>query len=1030
MKTIYKKLLFLFLLLPFGALAQSTLSGTVVDSKSNQPLPGVNIIVQGAQTSTTTDFDGKFQLGGLKSGDRVVFSFIGYDSPTVNFTGQSSVNISLNESANQLQEVVVQVGYGTVRKKDATGSVSVVTSKDFNKGAIVSADQLLTGKVAGVRITSNGGQPDATPNIRIRGGASLSASNNPLIVIDGIPIDSNSPAGVSNPLNLVNPNDIESFTVLKDASATAIYGSRASNGVIIITTKKGSGSGTQFNYSATFTGGSVGKKLEVMDGETFVKFIQEYHPTYTNLLGIDDPNNTLTDDLATPQIEGRIVSNTDWQDQILRNSFSTDHNFSARTNIFGTVPFRASLGYNNTQGLVKTSDYRRVTISLKTTPTFWDGHLKLDFNAKGISTNKNAIDETGALSNAVYMDPTKPVYDNSPTNRFGGYYQNTRLDGTLADGRYLLDGSWNPLAVLEQRDRPERVYRFLGNTEFDYKFHFLPDLHFVNNFGLDASRAVIKEQYSDNSIATYRFNQDPDPNSNYVFNPGLNYYEAQRITNTTWDSYLLYTKNLNGFVNKFDIQAGYSYQNFKNDGHKRTFNYDIDTGLRTEVLNNASNRYFNVLNLQSFFGRTNIDLAKKYLITLSLRSDSSSLFQKDKRTGYFPAAALAWKLKEESFLKNVSAVNDAKIRIGYGKTGQQSITDAVGFYPSTPLFQIGSTTSQYLPGVNLYSALPYDPNLTWEKTTTYNLGVDLDLFKNSFLSGSFDIYQRKTTDLLARVATPPGQSLSDSFVQNVGSTEGKGFELNLNIKPWQTDDASFEINTNLAYNYTEVTDLKGVSQITAYESGIGTQTGVYLARHAVGFQPYSAWVFQQLYDVSGSVIPGAFVDRNDDGVITNDDRYFKALRPNWTFGFGFTFNYKNWDLSSSFRGQFGGQVYNQRKMSMGWVDSALPVNTNSLTNVLDFYAGEADPSIENIQGNIPFSDYYLEDATFLRCENIVLGYKFKKFIKSSSLRVYGALNNPFIVTKYKGQDPENFNSIDYNLYPRPKQYTFGLSLDF
>jgi len=1028
MKTIYKKLLFLFLVLPFSVLAQSTISGVVVDKKSNQPLPGVNVTVQGAKQSTSTDFDGKFQLASLKSGDKIVFTFVGYETATVTYSGQKTVTVSLDESANQLQEVVVQVGYGTVKKKDATGSVTTVTAKDFNKGAIVSADQLLAGKVAGVRITTNGGQPDSAPNIRIRGGASLSASNNPLIVIDGIPIDSNSPAGVSNPLTLINPNDIDSFTVLKDASATAIYGSRASNGVIIITTKKGTSGDIKFNYTANFTGGKIGKKIKVMDGPTFVKFIQEYHPTYTNLLGVDDPNSSLTDDLATPQIEGRILSNTDWQDQILRNSFSTDHAFSARANLFGNIPFRASLGYNKTEGLVKTNDYQRVTMSVKLTPTYWNDHLKLDINAKGISTRKNSIDEGGALGGSVYMDPTKPVYDSSPDNRFGGYYQNTRLNG----GRDILDGSWNPLAVLEQRSRPERVYRFLGNAEIDYKVHFLPELRFVNNFGLDASRAVIEESYSDNSIATYRFNQGTDHLTNYVFNPGVNYFEAQRITNTTWDSYLMYAKNLNGTIKKFDIQGGYSYQNFKNDGHKDLYQYNNDTGIRELVINvnNPTNRYYNVLNLQSFFGRTNIDIASKYLLTISFRADGSSLFRKDKRWGYFPAAALAWKLKDESFLKNVSLVNDAKIRIGYGKTGQQNITDAVGFYPSTPLFAVGSNSSQYLNGTNLYSAIAFNPDLTWEKTSTYNLGIDFDLFKDSFLSGSFDIYKRKTTDLLAKVALPPGQGLSDSFIKNVGSTEGKGFELNLNIRPIKTDDVSLEFNTNLAYNYTKVTDLKDVTSISASESGIGVQTGVFLARHAVGFQPYSAWVFQQLYNADGSPIVGAYVDRNDDGVINNDDRYYKALRPNWTFGFGLTFNYKNWDFSSSFRGQFGGQVYNQRKLALGWVDSSIPVNNNSLSNVLDFYGGEADPSFQNIQGNIPFSDYFLEDATFIRCENIVLGYKFNKFIKSSSLRLYGAVNNPFIITKYKGQDPENFNAIDNNFYPRPRTYTVGLSLDF
>lgn len=1028
MKTIYKKLLFLFLLLPLSVFAQSKLSGVVLDGSSNQPMPGVNVIVRGASNSTTTDFDGKFQLNGLKKGDVIEVSFIGYKTETVSFSGQSSVTVTLSEEANQLQEVVVQVGYGTVKKKDATGSVSTVTAKDFNKGAIVSADQLLTGKVAGVRITNSGGQPDATPNIRIRGGASISASNNPLIVIDGVPVDSNNPAGVSNPFNLINPNDIESFTVLKDASATAIYGSRASNGVIIITTKKGTSGEIQFNYSANVTAGKVGKLVNVMSASKFVSFIEEFHPTYTNLLGIDDPNSLATDDLATPGvIEGRILSNTDWQKEIYRTSISTDHNFSARANIFNGVPFRASIGYNNTQGLVKTNDYNRLTASVRLTPTYFDKHLKVDFNAKGIHSKKNAVDEGGAIGGAVNMDPTKPVYDASSGNRFGGYYQNLTLNGN----RYLLDGQWNPLALLEQRTRPERVYRLLGNVELDYKFHFLPDLRFVNNFGLDASRAVISENYSDNSIATYRFdNSNNDPNTNYVFNPGRNYYEAQRITNTTWETYLMYSKTLDGFLNKFDLQGGYSYQNFKNDGHRDNYQYNTETGIRELVVNeqNPNNRYYNVLNLQSFFGRTNIDLAKKYLFTFSLRADASSLFREDRRWGYFPAAALAWKLKDESFLKNVSVVNDVKIRLGWGKTGQQNITDQVGFYPSTPLFAVGSNSSQYLSGSNLYSALAFNPDLTWEKTTTYNAGIDFDFFKNSFFSGSFDIYKRETTDLLARVPLPPGQGLTDSFIKNVGSTETKGFEFVMNLKPYKTDKVSLDINANLAYNYSEVTDLKDVTSITA-GGRLPIQTGVEIARHAVGFQPYSAWVFQQVYDVDGSPIVGAYVDRNGDNVITNDDRYYKALRPNWTFGFGFTFNYGNWDLSSSFRGQLGGQVYNTRKLTLGWIDKSIPNNNNSLSNVL-VGTGEDNFDFQNIQGNIPFSDYYLEDATFVRCENIVLGYKFPKFIKSSSLRVYGALNNPFIITKYKGQDPENFDSIDNNFYPRPRMYTFGLSLDF
>ena len=1026
MKTLQKKLLLLLLMLPFGLLAQNTLKGVVLDGTNNQPLPGVNVLVTGTTNGTTTDFDGNFTLTNIKKGEKISFSYIGFTDETLIYENQKTITITLKEDQKELKDVVV-IGYGTTTKKDATGSLQSITTKDFNKGSIVSADQLLTGKAPGVRITNNGGQPDSAPNIRIRGGASLNANSSPLIVIDGIPVDNTTPAGVSNPLSLINPNDIESFTILKDASAAAIYGSRASNGVIIITTKKGSSGAPEFNYSSNVTIGKVGKKIDMMNGKQFTNFIQTYHPSLTNSLGIDDPSTAVIDDLSTPEVEGRILSNTDWQDAIYRTSISTDHNFSAKANLYGKIPFRASVGYTRNEGLVKTNDYERLSYSLKMTPKVFSDHLKIDANAKGIFTNKNAIDEGGALGGAINMDPTKPIRDNSSTNRFGGYYQDFVLDGS-GNPTNTISGQYNPVALLMQRTRPERAVRFLGNIEFDYKMHFLPELRAVVNLGLDASEAQIKERFSNNAMATYRvINSGAD----YVFNPGKNYEENQTMTNTTLDSYLVYTKSLNGFLTKFDIQGGYSYQNFKNDGNKEIYRYNETTGVR-EVLpndNNPNNRYYNVLNLQSFFGRANFDLTNKYLLTLSLRADGSSLFREDKRWGYFPAAALAWKLKEEEFIKNINFINDVKVRLGVGKTGQQDITGNVGFYPSTPLFTIGSNNSQYLDNSNLYSALVFNEDLTWEKTTTYNLGIDFDLFKNNFLSGSFDIYRRETTDLLARVPLPPGQGLSDTFIKNVGSTESKGFELSLNFKPVKTDNFNLEIATNVAYSYVEITDLKDATTLSAGGS-LPTGTNVNIAQNAVGFQPYSFWVFQQLYDGNGAAIPGAFVDRNADGVITNDDRYYKAVTPNWTFGFGINFNYKQWDFSSSFRGQLGGQVYNARKLTSGWVDRSIPTNSNSLSNVLDFYNGAADIQFQNYNGNATFSDYFLEDATFLRCENIVLGYRFNKFYKNSSMRVYGAINNPFILTKYTGQDPENFGAIDNNFYPRPTSFTFGLNFDF
>ncbi|HBI01105.1 MAG TPA: SusC/RagA family TonB-linked outer membrane protein, partial [Flavobacterium sp.] len=905
--------------MPLSVLAQSTVSGVVTDKSSGQPLPGVNVIIKGTTKGTTTDFDGKYMLSNVNSGEVIEFTFIGYKTIDVPYSIQKTIDVSLEEEVDNLEEVVL-IGYGSVKKKDATGSVTQVTSKEFNKGAIVSADQLLTGKAAGVRITSNGGQPDAAPNIRIRGGSSISANNNPLIVIDGIPVDNVNPAGVGNPLSLINPNDVESFTVLKDASATAIYGSRASNGVIIITTKKGSKGAPTFNYSSNFSFGQVGKKINVMNSGEFVRFIQEYHPSFTNLLGVADPDAPLgtTDDLATPQIEGRIIYDTDWQDAIFRNSFSTDHNFSANANLGGKVPFRGSFGYTKNEGLVKTNDYERFTYSLKFTPTLLKDHLKIDFNLKGIHSLKNNIDEGGALGGSINMDPTKPIYDNSPSNIFGGYYQDLLLNGN----RNILNGQANPLALLEQQSNPQKNQRLLTNVEFDYKMHFLPELRAIVNLGLDASQSLIRQNFGNNSIATYRFNQGTDPNTNYVFNPGLNYFEKQRITNTTMDAYLAYGKRMeNSIITNIDVQGGYSYQNFKNDGFSDRFRYNIDSGIREPEINeqNPTNRYYNVLNLQSYFGRMNLDLVNKYLFTFSLRADGSSLFREENRWGYFPAAAVAWKVKEETFLRDSKAVNDLKIRLGWGKTGQQDITGIVGYYPSIPLFGLGSNASQYLPGSNLYSAIPFNEDLTWEKTTSYNVGIDFDLFKNSFLTGSLDFYSRETSDLLARVDLPPGQGLTNAFVKNVGNTDSKGFELNLGLKLLKTESASLEFNSNMAYNFSEVTNLEDVQSIQAGESRLPVQTGLFLANHAVGQQPYSAWVFRQLYDGSGNPVVGAYVDRNGDGQITNEDRYYKALRPNWTFGFGFNFNYKNWDLSSSFRGQIGGQVYNSRKLTSGWV---------------------------------------------------------------------------------------------------------------
>ena len=1027
MKTKINSFLFL-LLIPILCFGQSSVKGTVSEEDSGLPLPGVNVLVKGTSTGTITDFDGNYQIS-ANIGDVLVFSYVGFSTQEISFNGESALNVQLAEDASALDEVVL-IGYGSVKKEDLTGAVGVVSSKEFNKGAIVSTDQLLQGKAAGVRITDSGGTPDSAPNIRIRGGSSLNADSSPLIVIDGVPIGSQNPAGVSNPLSLVNPNDVESFTILKDASATAIYGSRASNGVIIITTKKGTSGGTQYNFSTNTTFSKAGSGLNMMGSDDYVRFIEQYHPDLVGSLGVDVGSVSTSEAAQVIQTSAgpREIYNTDWRDEILRTSVTTNAVFSVRTNINDKTPFRASLGVNKAEGIVETDDYERITASFKVSPSFFEDNLKLDTNAKFTLVDKNSTDSGGALRGALVFDPTKPVYNDNTS--FGGYYTNTNGN--------LLDGQYNPLALLSQRSRPEDTFRFLGNIELEYTIPSLPELQAVVNVGIDASKSDIKEILGEGALVGYRLDAD----GNGVFNPGLNYVEDQSITNSTFDFYLKYGKSYDDKkIKSFDVQLGYSYQNFKTDGNKEIYAYasTIEEGVigeRYQVINenNPNNRYFNSQNLQSAFGRSNINVLDKYLITLSLRADASSLFVtndvwENGVWGIFPAAAFAWKIKEESFLRDVEFIDDLKLRLGWGRTGQQNISGVVGFYPTSPLFIVGDQNSQYLPGVNLYSAAPFQTGLTWEKTSTFNAGLDFAFSQKRILTGFFDVFKRETTDLLTRVNLPPGQALTDNFIANRGTTESEGFELGLNLNPINSDKFSLSLNGNLSYAKTEVTNLGGINTLPIGGGLLGT--GSNLLFNKLGEEPYQAGVFKQVYDTQGNPIPNAFVDLNGDNQITEDDKYYTSLRPNWNFGFGINMTYENFDFSASFRGQLDGKVYDLNALSLGHTESAAPNNNTSISNVLNFYEDAANPVFQDAIGNIQFSDYFLKDASFMRCENIVLGYNFSEnFIPNTSMRIYDAVNNPFIITDYDGQDPENFGGIDSNFYPRPTAYTLGLNIDF
>lgn len=1003
MKTIYKQLLLLLLLLPFSLLAQGTLNGTVKEQSSGLPLPGVNILFQGTNKGISTGMDGEFTLPSLKKGDVLIFSYIGFKDYVFTYNDQATIVVALEEDSALLDEIVV-IGYGTVKKKDATGSVELITAKDLNKGAIVSADQMLNGKSSGVRIVSGGGAPDSKVDIRIRGGASLSASNSPLIVIDGIPISNSSPAGQANPLALVNPNDIESFSILKDASATAIYGSRASNGVIIITTKKGNNGATKFNFSSNTQIGKMTKKLDVLSSSEFVNFINTRYPDQKQYLGVNG-----------------VIYDTDWQDEIYRTSISSDNNFSALTSLFGNTPLRASIGHSNIEGILRGSQLKKYTASVNVNPKFFDDHLKVNINAKGVMTRKDQPDE-GAIGSALSLNPTLPVYDPSGNNRFGGYYQ--ALDPKA--NFIKTAGATNAVAQLKQRERNENVDRFLGNIEFDYKLHFLPELRAILNLGLDYSKSKINESLASNAIAAYN-----NFESNPLFNSGKTLGENQTKKDKTLDAYFAYTKSFDGIIQKLDAQGGYSYQNFNNQGFKYPTQIN-DQGVRVP---SKAFQYYNDLNLQSFFGRINLDITDKYLLTVSYRADASSLFAPGKnRWGHFPSAAAAWKMTEESWLKDSKVITSLKLRVGAGITGQQDITGSAGYYPYQALYLGGDPTVQYQFGDEYYityRADAYNPKLTWEKTVTYNAGFDFDLW-NGILDGTLDYYHRDTKDLLAIVPQSEG-SLSNRFVDNVGKTKSDGVELGLNFTPVKTDNLTISFSGNISFNETYVTDLNNVSQVAAPDTGIGRGTGINIGYFAVGERSRNFWLFDQLYDTNGNPIQGAFVDKNGDGIINDKDRIYVPYDPKWNYGFGTTINYKNFDFTANFRGQLGGKIYDVNKLNKGYSDSAIPTQGGGfLNNVLDLYNGDTYTGFTtNPNDYQSLSNYYVSDATFLRLDNITLGYKFNTFFTDSmSLRVYGSVNNVFVITNYKGLDPENFTGIEQSPYARPRVYTFGINLDF
>ena len=991
------------LFLSIGAFAQQIAVKGHVKDTTGEPVIGANVLVKGTTNGTITDFDGNFMLNVPKDAILSV-SFVGYKSAEVK--AASTVMVTLEDDSQVLDAVVV-IGYGSVKKNDMTGSVTAIKPDKLNKGLITNAQDMMTGKIAGVSVISKGGAPGEGATIRIRGGSSLTAENDPLIVIDGLAMDNKGVKGLANPLSMVNPNDIESFTVLKDASATAIYGSRASNGVIIITTKKGqAGARPTISYDGNVSVSTVKSTVDVMDGDQFRSFIKD-------IWGEDSE--------AYSKLGN---ANTDWQKEIFRPAVSTDHNLTISGGL-KNMPYRVSFGYTNQNGIVKTSKFERYTASVSLAPSFFEDHLKVNANLKGMIA-KNRYADGSAVGSAVSFDPTQSVRSDDPYHQyyFDGYFQwNT-------DASSLNDDTWkrtfnsnapgNPVALLEEKDDRAISKSLIGNLELDYKFHFLPDLHAHVNGGMDLSTG---KQYTD--VSPY------SSTNNYYGSYG---WEQKDKYNLSLNAYLQYSKDFTD-KHRFDVMAGYEWQHFHDTSDQEYWGL---YPLSNNVVENRGQRYNNTSSgsatesyLVSFFGRVNYTLLDRYLFTATVRQDGSSRFHKNNRWGLFPSFALGWKLKEEAFLKDVDVLSDLKLRLGYGITGQQNINS--GDYPYLAVYERNKDGAYYpILGEGItYRPNAYNPDLKWEKTTTYNVGLDFG-FLNNRINGAVDYYYRKTTDLLNSVFVSAGTNFKNKVLSNVGSLENSGIEFSINAKPVVTTDWTWDLGFNITYNKNEITKLTtGDSEnyYVAAGDNIGGGRDMKAMAHAVGHPASSFYVYQQVYDENGKPIENEFVDRNGDGTINGDDRYFyKKPTADVLMGLTSRLSYKSWDFSFSLRASLNNYVYNS--VEAGGSDC-------NPTSVYSFGALNNRPlmgvanNIQNLKDNTLLSDYFVQNASFMKCDNITLGYSFKKLFGAPiGGRVYAAVQNVFTITKYKGLDPEVEKGLDNNIYPRPLTTLIGLSLNF
>jgi iron complex outermembrane receptor protein len=961
-------------------------TGNVIDGVDGATVPGATVMVDGTQRGTITDMDGNFSIA-AEVGETLVVSYLGYKQERVLVDNRSNYVIRLVTDVISFDEVVV-IGYGIQRKSDLTGSITSVSTDDFNSGLISTPEQLINGKVSGVQIMSNSGSPTAGSTIRIRGGASLNASNDPLIVLDGLPLENGGISGnSSNFLSLINPNDIENITILKDAASTAIYGSRASNGVILITTKKGASSkGLKVNFSST---NSVQIHTKLADMLSFSQFV-------------DVINSEGTD--AQQALIGDAV--TDWSDEVYQPALGTDNNLSISTQIAPNTPARFSLGYYNQDGIVKTDNAERMTGGLSVSPSFFNNFLKFNINAKG-SYNNNRFINSSVIWGAATFNPTISIY--SDDDAFGGY--NEAIDNT---GAPVTGAVLNPSGLLDQYHSTSEVNRLVGNIDMDYKVHFLPELKFHITAGSD---------YAKGQGHIYV----PAEAAQYYTTGGRDYeYGPQKNINKLLTTYFNYNKYFEELKSNVEATLGYDYQYWKST----TPTYEeLNASGEVQSTSAASDERHVLI---SYYARLNYSYNSRYIITASLRRDGTSRFSDDNRWGMFPSVAMAWRVNEESFLKDNPVFSTLKLRVSYGITGQQ---DGIGNYNYLPVYTYSQDGAQVQFGDQYYYTYrpeAYVSDLKWETTKSWNTGIDFG-FLDDRITGTFDYYTRKTEDLLATVPAAAGTNFDKTILTNVGNVDSHGIEVTLNATPIKTNDINWDMSFNMSWQKKTVKNLSLVESETVTNTLVGpTIDSYYFQVLTEGYEPYMFYLYHQLYDAeTGKPIEGAYADINNDGSINTSDRYrYHSPTPDFIFGFSSSLNYKNWTLDMSFRANVGNYVYNGMAMNSGaW--STVSYNSYQLNNLSTSYLETGFQSRQYL------SDYYVENASFLKMDNLTLSYNFGKILYSLwgnprqfNLTVNGIVQNVFTITKYSGVDPEVPDGMDSSFYPRPRIFSLGLGFNF